>query len=136
LEEMEANWEAMTDSVEGTTGTSAETSAGTSAETTAGTGVLDSLGALGAFTTLTAAAAAGAGAAAAGAAAAVVVVVVAEAVVVFVLAMVFVYTLYRDVFLSFFTNNVFIRAFQCAKNALKCAKCLNVCQCLPTLCFF
>jgi hypothetical protein len=38
---------------------------------------------------------------------------VAEAEVLVVLAMLVGYTLYRDVFLSFFTNNVFIRAFQC-----------------------
>ena len=41
---------------------------------------------------------------------------VAEAEVFVVLAIVlFVYTLYRDVFLSFFTNNIFIRAFQCTE---------------------
>ena len=41
---------------------------------------------------------------------------VAEAEVFVVLAIVLVgYTLYRDVFLSFFTNNIFIRAFQCTK---------------------
>jgi hypothetical protein len=39
---------------------------------------------------------------------------VAEAEVFVVLAIVLVgYTLYRDVFLSFFTNNIFTRAFQC-----------------------
>ena len=110
LEEMEANWAAMMDSVEGAiTSAEASTTAAASLEegTGAATGVagaaaLDSaLGSLGAFTTLTGAeavVAAGTGEAEAEA-------VVAEAEVFVVLAIVlFVYTLYRDVFLSLFTN--------------------------------
>jgi hypothetical protein len=71
------------------------------------------LGSLGAFTTL-AGAATGAGEAVEAETG--VVEAVAEAEVFVVLAIVLVgYTLYRDVFLSFFTNNIFIRAFQCTK---------------------
>jgi hypothetical protein len=120
---MEANWAAITDSVEGAT-TSAEASAEAGASLTAattGAGVADALralGSLGAFATLTGAADAGAAEAGAGAPrmSAGGRGVGAEAEVFVVLAIVLVgYTLYRDVFLSFFTNNIFIRAFQCTK---------------------
>jgi hypothetical protein len=115
----------MTDSVEGaTTSVEASTEAGASLEgaATTGAGVADALralGSLGAFATLTGAAT-GAGEAEAGAGAPMMSAggrgVGAEAEVFVVLAIVLVgYTLYRDVFLSFFTNNIFIRAFQCTK---------------------
>jgi hypothetical protein len=114
----------MTDSVEGTM-TSAEASVEASLEgaatTGAGAGVaaaLGVLGSLGAFTTFAGAEAeaeeAGAGEAEAGEAEAEE--AVAEAEVFVVLAIVlFVYNLYREVFLSVFTNNIFITAFQCTE---------------------
>jgi hypothetical protein len=95
---------------------SVEASLEGAATTGAGAGVaaaLGVLGSLGAFTTLTGAEA-GAGEAEAGEAETGE--AVAEAEVFVVLAIVlFVYTLYREVFLSFFTNNIFIRAFQCTE---------------------
>jgi hypothetical protein len=122
LDEMEANWAAITDSVEGaTTSAEASTEAGaslTAAATGAGAAeALGALGSLGAFATLTGAeAGAGEAEVGAGAGEAETGVAVAEAEVFVVLAIVLVgYTLYRDVFLSFFTNNIFIRAFQCIK---------------------
>ena len=121
----------MTDSVEGATSAEASVEAAASLPATTGAGeaveaveALGVLGSLGAFTTFTgvgageAEAVVGAGEAeavvGAGEAEAVVgaVEAVAEAEVLVVLAISLVgYTLYREVFLSFFTNNVFIRAF-------------------------